>query len=263
VTLDPSTGTVSGSPTTAGSYSITIQVKDSGAQIATKQFDFAVLATAPATTVSGQTAPRAQANISFDLGGTATFDTSVTLGLSFTPSAGLVNDPMIQFVPAGGRSFTFSVPKNSRTVSNIQAIQTGTVAGTITLTITTLAGYSTNLPPLEISIPASLPVTTMPPTISKTGTSFTVSLKGYSTPRNIQQAKFEFAASPGFNLQTTCLLIPLNSQFTSWYASPTSTQSGSQFSLQATFNVVGDINAVGSVTAVTLSNTLGPPLSCP
>ncbi len=92
--------------------------------------------------------------------------------------------------------------------------------------------------------------------VESTGSSFEVRIVGLSTPREVTQATFRFAAAAQANLQTTQLDVPLSGTFTPWYESQESMQYGSTFLYVQPFTVQGESNAISSVT-VTLSNSQG------
>ena len=70
-----------------------------------------------------------------------------TITLTFKPTGTGQDDPSIQFA-GGGRTLVFQVPSNSTMTPTIQ-FQTGTVAGTITLTLQLVAG-GVNVTPASV-----------------------------------------------------------------------------------------------------------------
>jgi hypothetical protein len=174
-------------------------------------------------------------------------------------------DPALQFA-AGGTTLNFTVPAGATTVSPITGgtIQQGTVAGNLTVTLTSLtsAGVSV-LPPTAVTATATIPP--LPPVITAssvhitnvTATGFEVVLTGYSTTRDMTSATFTFAASSGTQFSGgATFTVPLSSAFSPWYGSAQSQSFGSMFQLQVPFTLTGSTNALQSVS-VTLTNSIG------
>jgi hypothetical protein len=185
------------------------------------------------------------------------------LSLTFTPAAANpADDPSIQF-SSGGRTAGFTIPANStHAVFGVPqlALQTGSVAGTITLTVASLqAGTS------ALTVPDGVALTTKlnpaPPVIRSvalvaTGGGFQVQIVGLSNTREVKQAAVSFVPSSGGNLQTAQLTIPLSDAAQQWFQGSDSQPFGGQFTLTLPFSVQGDASAVGSVSVI-LSNTAG------
>jgi hypothetical protein len=193
-----------------------------------------------------------------------------TLSLSFQPNAaGLVpgyQDPALQFA-AGGTTLDFTIPAGATTVTLSQngAIQQGTVAGDITVTLTRLTAGGVNILPVPapsstVPVPRSAPVimANSVQIVNITATGFEVELTAYSTPRDLSAAAFVFSpASGGATLSgTTTYPLDLSSASTQWYASSAGLSSGSAFTMQVPFTFSGDASAVGSVQ-VTITNSVG------
>jgi hypothetical protein len=139
------------------------------------------------------------------------------------------------------------------------AIQTGTVAGTITITAQLLAGTQditlNPAPSTTIVIPSMAPVITKVSASTSAG-GFTISVVGYATSRQVTQAVLQFTPAAGTTLSSTTFTIPTTSLFTTWYGSTAAAPYGSQFTLTQPFTVSGSTSAVASVS-VTLSNSQG------
>jgi len=182
--------------------------------------------------------------------------------LTFTPDAVIPSDdPAVQF-SSGGRRVNFTIPANSTQADfgvPAVAVQTGTVAGTITLTVTLQAGgrdVTPTPPPTRIiRIERSAPVITGM-RVNRITSGFEVLLSGYSTPRQITQATFRLTPAAGSNLQTTELTLDVSGLFTRWYQDPASSQFGGLFTFAQSFTIQGDLNAISSVS-VTLTNAQG------
>jgi hypothetical protein len=174
--------------------------------------------------------------------------------LTFT---GPTDDPAVQF-EGGGRTVNFTIPANSTQAvfpgnATSTSFQTGTTAGTITLEAVPegMLG-STKTSTVNRRSPRITSLTIG----SRTSSSFQLVMVGFSNIRNLAQGVFRFTGRPGTNLQTTSLTVDLSSAFAAWYQSAASAPFGTQFRLVLPFNVQGDINAIGSVSA-TLTNTEG------
>jgi hypothetical protein len=194
------------------------------------------------------------------LTGTYPFAIAATATLTFTPDA--VNpsdDPNIVFVANGQRTLNFTIPANSTQAvfTGQTAFQTGTVAGAITLSVNLQSGGSDVTPPgssRTTTVSRGAPVISSVSVIQNTS-GFQVKVVGFSTPREVTGATFNFTARSG-TLQTTSFSVPVGPPFTTYCQSQASTQFGSQFQLTVPFTVQGNINTIGSVSA-TLANSVG------
>ena len=242
--------------TTPGTYNVTVANPDGVSNSLAFTVNLppppALRLTAPATTTAAQ-----QPTVDFGLNAAYPIPLSGTVTLTFAPDAvAPSDDPAIQFA-SGGRSMNFTVNANSTTLPPL-LLQTGTVAGTITLGVK-LTAAGTDVTPsgstATIRIARSAPVIRTV-TISRSANTIEVDVIGYSTPRDMTQATFHFNAAPGAQLALTDVTVPLTSLFSAWYQSTGSTQFGSQFTYAQPFTVSSDTSAITSVT-VTLANSAG------
>lgn len=260
LSLDASSGTISGTPTAAGTSSVTIQVADSTTATASAVFTLTVIS-ASFSGISSTAAAAQQLSGSLALGAAYPLEITGQVMLAFQPDASLAwpaDDPSIQF-STGGRTASFSIPANS-TAPVTFSLQTGSVAGGITLTVSWQAGGATLAAPAAltqaIQIAHAVPVISAI-TAATTSSGFQVVITGYSTTREVSQALLQFTAAPGQTLQTTSLTVPLSSAATTWYQSSASDQYGSQFILTLPFTVTnGTASAIGSIS-VQLVNSQG------
>jgi hypothetical protein len=258
--LDPSTGTIAGTPTVAGTSSATIQVTDSTKATASAAFTLTVISASFGGLSTTATAAQ-QLTGTLALGAAYPQDISGAVTLTFQPDAALASpadDPAIQF-STGGRSANFTIPANSTAPVSF-LLQTGTVAGAITLTVTWQAGGTTLPTPAAltqtIQIAPAVPVIGAV-TATATSSGFQVVITGYSNTRELSQAVLQFTPAAGQTLQTTSLTVSLTSAATTWFQSGTSDQYGSQFILTLPFTVSnGAASAIGSVS-VQLVNSQG------
>lgn len=268
LSLDPATGVLSGSISNPGTNTINVTVTDSLKQTATRSLT--VLATAaaiPAVTIGGLPATPGflqQPAITVSIASPYAADLAGTLTLTFASSVG-GDDQMIQFGGAGGRSASFTIPAGTTQAqfsgkSSI-AVLTGTVAGTITLTVSSVTTGGTNVTP---SPAPSATITTNPSvpfistvTFSQTTGGVTVVVTGFSSTRDMSSGLFHFAPASNSTIATNDLTVSLGSAFTTWYQSATSSQYGSQFTLTVPFSVANGAAANLVSVTVTLTNSKG------
>jgi len=147
-------------------------------------------------------------------------------------------------------------------------LQTGTVAGTISLT----PGFATeggiNLTPqrpasLNLTVASSAPRLLSVSISARTGASITLLVSGYTTARSITQMDLQFTPVSGENLSTTRASINVESAFLAWYQGAQSGPFGSLFTATVPLTLSGEPVAATSLTdavqsiSVTLTNRLG------
>jgi Bacterial Ig-like domain (group 3)/FG-GAP-like repeat len=229
---------------------------------ATKSVSLTVNPAPPSVTLTGPMSipPGSQPTITFTIVKpypvelTAVF--TLTFASSTTPPA---DDPAIQF-SAGGRTLILTIPANSTTVPPIQ-LQSGTVAGAITVTLQlTAGGVAVNpagLQPVVIQVPDVVPVVK---TISMTQNAgqLTVAIQGFSNTRELTQASFVFTAAPGNpQISNPDVTVDVGKSFANWFSSGDSIQYGSTFTYTQIFSISGGAASIESVQ-VTLTNSVGP-----
>ena len=253
---------IAGTPSQgAESRTFSITVRDSLQLSDTREFTLGVTGV-PIPALSLQpfvnAGPAEQKDVVLTLAQPYPLPLSGTATVTFEPNAtNNADDPNIRFL-AGERnaSFTFSPNSTTAVFPNVtqQQVQTGTVAGTVRVRASISGDGPADVQ--EFSIARSAPVILDGLTIQSTSGGFTVSMNGYSTPRDLASALVTFTPTPGTNLQTTQLTISLTSAATEWYTSDTGRNNGSAFRLSLPFTVQGGTNAVQTVT-VTLVNSSG------
>lgn len=262
ITLDSATGMLSGTPTAGGSFALAARVTDSAGATVTKAFTLFVR-TPPLPQInlggSGSANPAEQVKLTATVGNGYPLKLNGRLTLAFTPDASPASDdPAIQFA-TGGRTFDFTVDPNTPQFPDV-GLQTGTVAGAIVITLAHLEAGGTDVtpsPPVTRTIIVNRRAPTITGvTIARTGAGFEVQVTGYSTPREVSQAKFTFTAAQGSSLQSADITVPVGSVFTTWYNDAASKQFGSMFLYVQPFSVQGGVSGLASVT-VTLSNSVG------
>jgi hypothetical protein len=264
LTIDPSTGVISGSPSVAGTMPVSISVQDRTGTTTGRGYTVTfALPPLPAVAFAGvgSTAnPQSQPPVQLTLANPFPVPLAGVVALSFQADVG-GDDLAVQF-SSGGRTAAFTIPANSSTAAFSVpglALQTGTVAGLITLTARLQASGTdiTPSPPpsAQIRINAVSPILSAVEA-TRTATGFTITIQGYSTTREITQAIFHFNPAAGADLQTTDITIPVASTFSSWFQSDAVTAFGSQFLFTQSFTVQGDTQAIVSAT-VMLVNAQG------
>lgn len=263
LTINGSTGQITGTPSQAGDFPLAITVVDSALANAADRFTLQVKMPAlPRVSLSGL-AETARAGEQFPL--SITLDSPYIAPitgeaiLTFTPDSGPI-DRTIQFA-SGGTTAQLTIPAGTTTaVSTIPLmLQTGTVAGTTTVSLRLqVAGVDISpAPSMTARIERSAPVISNV-TLSRSGNTLSLTIAGYSTAREVTQATFTFKASAGQTLQAAAssISIPVDGLFGPWFQNASSAQYGSQFLYTQPFTVEGDVNAIVPDT-ITLTNRLG------
>jgi hypothetical protein len=256
---------LSGTPQQAGSFTFGVSVVDSAGLGASQEYTIVVSPlSAPSIYVAGfpdTLGPAEQPSFDIKLGDAYLLPIIGTASLNFTPDPAFpFDDPSIQF-SSGGRTLSFSIPagQTSAFPATPPALQTGTLAGRIDLTLRcSAAGQDITPNPAPLR---SLVIPHAPPRIvsvrieSRTSTGFSVAVTGFSTLRQVKQATFSFTAGSGTNLETTQLTLAVESVFAAWYSDQPSDQFGSSFYYTQPFTVSGGGEIVS--VSVTLANDLG------
>jgi hypothetical protein len=224
---------------------------------------------APRVTIAVTSAPlfpTQNATVAVQLGTPASTQLDGALTISFSPGAGVPSgyrDPALQFV-SGGPTLNFVVPPQAMTATLPQggAMQQGTVAGDITVTLTRLAAGGVNALPQQapsrtITIPRLPPVITGVRILNAAANSFDVEVTAYSTPRDMTTATFTFGAAPGTSIAgAETFTFDVRSVVNQWYASAESLMFGSLLRMRVRFTIEGDARLLQRVTAV-LANSVG------
>jgi hypothetical protein len=264
LTMNPSTGEISGTVRVSGTIQFTARVTDSARVTVVDLFRIPVNAPPfPDVIIAGfppVSEPAKQQPILMALASEFTVDLSGRLSLTFTPDSG-AGDTSIQF-SSGGRTVPFTIALGSTNfvfpVAPL-AIQTGTVSGTIRLTVQYLVGdvdVTPNPAPtfttrIERAAPSINSVR-----LSRSSSGMTVEVIGFATGREVTEALFRFAPTAGNTLQTSEIRLPVEGLFNTWFQNPGVAVFGSQFSFTQQFSVQGDPNAI-NLESVTLTNRSG------
>jgi hypothetical protein len=259
LSIDQGTGTISGTPTTAGSSTFTVKVIDQNAATALMPLTLTISSSAPTLTLNGVPASAISAQqIAFTLTLSSGYGTQVTgqVTLTFQPNAAVsADDPAIQF-SSGSRTAAFTIPANSTSslfATSPVAFQTGTIAGTITLTVTSdlPGGNLTQTVTVARAAPAIQSAS-----VTQNASGFQVQVIGFSNTRELAGASFHFTAITGQTVQTSDLSVSLSSLASQWFSSASSSPFGGQFLLIVPFTIQqGAASGLASV-AVQLQNAL-------
>jgi len=220
----------------------------------------------PAVTIGGLPAssgPAQQPGMTISIASAYPVVITGTATLTFASSVG-GDDQTIQF-GSGGRTVSFAIPANT-TQANFSGassvpVLTGTVAGTITITLDLMAS-GTDVTPTPAPA-ATIALITTPAFIQtvKFGTSttgaFTVVVTGFSTTRDMTTGVFHFAPSSNATLATTDVTVSLGQAFSLWYSNTASNATGSEFQLTVPFTTTNGPSADVIAVTVTLTNSKG------
>ncbi|MBL8231348.1 MAG: putative Ig domain-containing protein, partial [Bryobacterales bacterium] len=264
LTLNATTGLISGTPRTSGSFAMTVTVRDAAGASASQQLTLTVnaLSIPPVVITPDNVELTAQPPVSITLGSPAPIALTGTVTLTFTAEAGGDN-PQVRF-SNGSRTETFTIAAGQTQATfsrGALSLQVSNVAGTITLTTTRLTVASgldvtpSPLPTRTVRVPRSAPVLTEV-TARRSGNTLTVEVVGYTSTREAATADIQFTAAPGANVQGTSVSVPVTAAFSAWFQDPRSPQFGSAFTLTLPFTVTGDTSSITGVS-VTLVNGAG------
>ena len=261
VAIASGTGALSGTPTVAGPTTLAVTVTDAAGKTATRsvQVTINLPATPPVnlTGVSATGTPGGQQSVQITLGSTYPVDVNVVLTLTFTPDSG-GDDPTVVF-STGGRTAQLTIPAGATVSIASVGVQTGTVAGVITITAKLAVGNTDITPspaPTRTIRIAAAPPTISTATATRNTSGFTVVATGFVTDREITSAMFTFNAASGATLQTNSVTIPVDSLFSAWFSSASASAFGSQFTFTQPFTVQGNAQSIVSVV-ITLVNKVG------
>ena len=262
--LDAS-GALTGTASTAGAFSFTVQVTDQANNVAAQTFTLNIQAgTPPNVAMVGLpdiVEPAQQPTFGLQLDSTYPADITGAVTLTFTPDPAIgVDDPAVQFA-TGGRVLQFKLAANSNTPTfsaPILAFQTGTVAGSIQLAISIQSNGIDITAPSETArtvridrlAPKIISLTAVP-----TSSGVELHLTSFTTTRQVTQGVFQF--QPANGAQAVQVVVPLADGGTAWFQSAQSMQFGGEFSLIQPFTFQGQSLSNFSSVSVTLSNAQG------
>ena len=264
--IDSRSGLISGTAIAAGSFSFAVSIADNALNRFSDRFTINILLPAtPPVTISGLPAVVTAAQqypVQISLG--APFPTAITgqALLSFAPDNGPADRTVV--FSTGGTTANFTIDAGSTTpvFSQPLMVQTGTVSGTIGISLRLQAGVTDITPspaPVMSAQLARAAPTVKGVQVSRTASAISIAITGYSTSREVLQIVYAFSAANGQTLQpgASSITVPVETLFTNWFQDGSNAAYGSQFVFTLPFTIQGDPNAVTPVS-VTVTNRQGP-----
>lgn len=264
LSLNASTGVLSGIPSGVGAFQFDARVTDAANATALRRFALTVADPRATISLEGQQGPAQQGRVRLTLATAHPFAIAGLLSLSFQPNAINNSDDGMVLFSNSSKTVQFTVRENTTEAEFAPGelrLQTGTTAGLTTLSVTAMQTGSQAISPpasakLDITI-AQLPPNITGATISaRSATGFTTRLTGFSTAREVTRALFRFTPVAGRTLQNTQATVELNGPANTWYQTPGSAATGGAFLYTQPFTIQGDLSAIQSV-AITLTNSRG------
>jgi hypothetical protein len=260
IALNP--GSLNGIPSAPGTFTFTVSVTGGG-QTSTQSLTMTVgVPPGPLATItvpSATPSPATQPALGIAMPSAYPLAITGTVTLTFAPDSPSPDGQEVVFT-TGGRTVGFTVPANTIQVvfsGATPAVQTGTVSGTITLTLKlTAAGIDvtpSSVAPTTLKIAKAAPVIKTA-TVTRTSTGFNLVVVGYATSREMVSATVTFTAASGVTLASSSATVSLSSVFTTWYADPTSAAYGSNFSLTMPFTLTNG-TSTAPLTSVSVQLT--------
>jgi hypothetical protein len=263
LSINATTGQISGTPTAAGNFGIAVTVSDNALANYSDRFTLNInLPATPGASIAGlpnSAGPAQQFPLQIAIDSPFPAPITGQAILTFSPDAGPA-DRTVQFA-SGGTTASFTISTGSTTVDTPIAIQTGTVSGTITVSLRLQAGgidiTPNPAPAITSQVGRGAPVI-RGVQVNRSGNTINLVVSGFSTAREVTQAVFTFNAASGQTLQSpaSSITVDVNTMFGNWFQDANNSQFGSVFILTQPFTITGDVNAV-IPTKVTLTNRLG------
>jgi hypothetical protein len=183
---------------------------------------------------------------------------TLTLGFS---SAGFAVDPALQFA-TGGRTVDFTIPGGTTEAifpngSAQIGLQTGTVAGTISVTPVLTVANNFNLTAtgtnLTLGIQPRAPAVLAVELIVQSQTAASVLVTGFANSRTLTRLNLDLAPKAGTTFQGGQVTVDLSTSAAVWFRGATSQNFGSLFTITVPFSVGG----LDPTTGQTLAQVLG------
>jgi hypothetical protein len=271
LTLDTSTGLISGAPARFQFSPFKVRITDSSSPKLTSTLPFSINVDLPplqtsdvGISISGAL-PGQQINPVLNLSQPYPIELFSFLVAQFfaDPTLNFV-DPTVGFINAstgapGKVSSVMTLPANTTSVTSPTLLNTGTSAGEIIITTEIVAGVReitpTPTPYVVLQIPKAPPVIESA-TSEPTSGGFDITVTGFSTSRDLTQATFQILPTGSESLSNLYTNIDLTSAAAAYFSNPQNSQYGSRFSFTLPFRLSGGAGAVKYVV-VTLSNSIG------
>ena len=193
------------------------------------------------------------------LSGASPVTASGTLTLVFAPAGGGTQPFDAKFANGSPYTASFTIAAGSTqglfgTATTIP-VMIGTVAGTITIHTTVLDSTLQAPADFVITVNPTVPVITKVTFGTFANGTFSISVTGRSTPRDMSSALFHFALPTNTQPSTLDVTVPLSTAFGAWYGSSSSTIFGSTFTATVQFSFTGPPGSTIPFTAVTVTMT--------
>ena len=258
-------GSLSGTPGTAGNFTVTVQVRDSATPPSTDTRTYNVafaFAPLPPITISST-------QLTFGQG--YPIPLTGTLTLTFAPNASNIPANFVNrqlLFQNGTNTAQVNIPANSTSPVTIPPFQQGSVAGTISVTLTAAVNAQTGqavplpdqAPAATITLARSAPVIDANSVriINVSATGFQVTFNGTSNTRDLVRADVSFTAASGTELTgSQTFQADLSSAGNTWFSSGDGQNGGGTFSATIPFAFAGDANAIPTTVSVTVTNSAG------
>ena len=260
-------------PQTTGATTATLTVND-------QQFTISGFGNPPPaipsyqfTGASGSQAAMSQVAVGLTLASAYSLPLSGKLTISVN-TGNLPADPAVQF-STGGQTVAFMIPQGATQAvfgsgsSNQISLQTGTVAGTITITPSFALPSGLDVTPtspaaVSISVPTGPVVLLNALVTQETPNSVVLSIAGYTTTRTLTTAKFQFTAQPtntqtnppgSVSLPNSTVTQNIEPYATAWFSSAQSQNFGGQFTLTVPFTITNQNSSSTSTSTSTTTTT--------
>jgi hypothetical protein len=257
-------------PNNIGSLTGTLRVNNSSFNLSGTGTQPAALPNYQLESPTGNQLPAQQLTIGLTLASPYPLALEGTLTLTFV-SAAFIDDPSVQFA-SGGRTVSFNIPANSVQAlfggnATSLALQTGTTVGSIVITPAFAMQGGFDLTPsspsvLTLTIQRSAPQLLSASVTSKTLSSFSVVLNGYSTTHAIRQLDIRLTPQSGQTFSATHLTIDVSSASSAWFQSTASKGFGGSFLVTIPFalsngNTTDDLVQLLQSLSITATNDVG------
>jgi hypothetical protein len=257
VTLAPNdsfTFTILFAPVTTGFANTTLRIDAQQFALSGSGLPPPALPNIKFTGPSGVVDPRTQPAVGIALAAPYPLALSGVLTLSITSSA-FTPDPAVQF-STGTRTVAFSIPANSTQsvfpngAKEIQ-LQTGTIAGNLTITPTIATSSGLDLTPpappvLVLTVSPAAPRLLSVDVTSLTPTSFSLRLVGYSTTRSLTKLSFQFTPTSDVTTPGTQFSVDASTAAALWYNAGQSQAFGGQFAVTVPFTLQSSATTITS-----------------
>jgi hypothetical protein len=223
------------------------------------------------TGASGKQAPMSQIAIGLSLASGYAIEIDGKLTIS-VDNGGLISDPAVQFA-SGGRVVPFTIPPNATQAifsggNSAISLQTGTVAGTITITPSFALPSSLDVTPvapttLSLTVPAGPPHLVNGLVSQQSANSVTLQIFGYGPTRALSTLQFQFLEQSGSNVTSSVISLNVQPNAQDWFASVQSANFGGQFVVSVPFSLTSNQSSASSPlsllqsVSITAGNDLG------